>query len=114
MATHTQEPWLRDGLLIYALRHNGDYMDGGQPMLVNKFHASVEACCGQGGSIEEAEANARLMAAAPDLLAALKQCEAWVILAMARDPQTTHPQALLNAKQDHELLRAAIAKAEGQ
>ena len=56
----------------------------------------------------------RLEAAAPDLLEALKQVEVWVILAMARDPMTTHPRALENARQDHARLKAAIRKAEGE
>ena len=69
MAQHTPQPWLRDGLTVYALHHNGDY-DHGKPRLVNRFSARVDALTHQGGTEEEAEANARLIAAAPDLLKA--------------------------------------------
>ena len=62
-AGHTPEPWLRDGLGIYALHHNGDY-ENGKPYLVNRFYASVQACTNQGGTMEEAYANARRIVAA--------------------------------------------------
>ncbi len=54
----------------------------------------------------EWEANARLMAAAPDMLAALRRVERWL-----------HDPAELEAVNELELLavvRAAIAKAEGR
>jgi hypothetical protein len=55
------------------------------------------------------EADARLIAAAPDLLAALKWAEAFLALAL-EDTEETRPydNAML------EQARAAIAKAEGQ
>ena len=52
------------------------------------------------------EANARLIAAAPDLLAALKECEAY-FRPMAEDGQYL-------AQQRIDRIRAAIAKAEGR
>ena len=67
---HTAGPWVRAGLSIYALHHNGDYRKG-EPVMVNRFYTHVDTCENQGGTPEEAEANARLIAAAPDLLAAL-------------------------------------------
>lgn len=60
------------------------------------------------------KADLHLIAAAPDLLDALKAALPWVALATARDPETTHPQALANAAEDLASLKAAIAKAEGR
>jgi hypothetical protein len=66
------------------------------------------ADCGFGvwrGGSEEARANALLMAAAPELLAALK----WFI----DDIDGTHT-AMVDFDRNVELARAAIAKAEGR
>lgn len=63
---------------------------------------------------EPGNANAHLIAAAPDLLKACKEAIPWICLATARDPETTHPQALVNAKEDLDLAMKAIAKAEGR
>ena len=52
----------------------------------------------------ERTANARLMAAAPELLAALKAYDAWADKTICKDPE-------LKAIRDQ--MRAAIAKAEG-
>ena len=73
---HTPGPWLiagEDGCTIYAVHHNGDFKDG-KPFLVNRFYARVEDCRFQGGTADEARANGRLIAAAPDLLEALQKC----------------------------------------
>ena len=58
------------------------------------------------------EADANLIAAAPDLLEACKSAIVWVAYATARDPNTTHPKAIQNAQEDLDAMRAAIAKAE--
>lgn len=66
-----------------------------------------------GGNKETNEANARLIAAAPDLLEALKECAAWFELDKHRQnpvfasASSIGVQMVLNAK-------AAIAKAEGR
>jgi len=66
---------------------------------------------------ENERANARLIVTAvnahADLLAALQNAEAWVALATGGNPETTHPQAIANARADLAALRAALAKAEG-
>ena len=68
----------------------------------------------QNTGAEVGRENARLIAAAPDLLAACKAALVWVALATGRDPETTHPQALSNAQKDLVSVKAAIAKAEGE
>lgn len=64
MTKHTQEEWLiagDNGDFVYALGPNGG----------NKFWAAVASAGSDSISAEEKAANARLIAAAPDLLAAL-------------------------------------------
>lgn len=55
----------------------------------------------------------RSLAEKAELLAALKQAEVWVILATGRNPETTHPDALIDASATLDQLRAAMAHAEG-
>ena len=85
MSKHTAGPWLREGRFVYALRDT--FFD----------------CCVQGPPntpIEEKEANARLIAAAPDLLEALKD--------MVRYLDNNGKETDVS-----ELARYAIRKAEG-
>jgi hypothetical protein len=96
MSTHTPGPWIREGLLVYALHHNGDFRKG-IPVAVNRFSTQVQACIGQGGTAEEAEANARLIAAAPELLEFLK---------VLMEDQSAYPW--------HRAASTLIAKAEGK
>lgn len=58
MTKHTQGPWLVEGRTVYALNDDG----------YNRFSALVQDAHTPG---DELEANARLIAAAPDLLEAL-------------------------------------------
>ena len=67
---HTPGPWLREGRFIYALHE----WKGRQ---VNRFSTQVDSYTSQGGTMEEAEANARLIAAAPDLLEVARKLAAW-------------------------------------
>lgn len=62
---HTDGPWIQHGRFIYAMHE----WKGKQ---VNRFSVNVEPYISQGGSEEEALANARLIAAAPQLLEALQ------------------------------------------
>jgi hypothetical protein len=59
---HTPGPWLREGRFVYALR---DTFFAGKPAKENIFDCCVQ---GHGTPEEEKEANARLIAAAPELL----------------------------------------------
>jgi hypothetical protein len=56
------------------------------------------------------EANARLIAAAPELLAALKRSEQYLVLAVA--DSSGNLKAI--TQNDLNMIRAAIAKAEGR
>ena len=62
---HTKGEWIRDKNFVYSLIQDG--WDKGKPLMVNKFWLSVD---GLNKYISEAEkeANARLIASAPDLL----------------------------------------------
>ena len=83
MTKHTQGPWLVEGRAVYALNDDG----------YNRFSALVQDAHTPG---DELEANARLIAAAPELLEAL-EC----LLEMG------HAKA-------GDLARAALAKARGE
>lgn len=90
---HTPGPWEHTG--------NGDIQgneDNGHGM------GPVDVCSVYLRTVKgRTEANARLIAAAPELLAALKQFDAW--------PNMHRQDGLLNA---FDAARAAIAKADGE
>lgn len=69
MSKHTSGPWLREDLTVYALEHHG--WRKGVEQFRNRFDARPQGYCPE----EELLANARLIAAAPELLAALIQVE---------------------------------------
>lgn len=105
MTAHTPGPWLQEGLTVYALHHIGAYRNG-LPVLVNRFSAHIDPCTHQGGTELEAGANARLIAAAPDLLAAAELT--------LRQLKQTDPTSWTEAQWEvHETVVAAIAKARG-
>ena len=117
---HTPGPWMREGLLVYALHHYG--WEKGAPRMVNRFSARVDAYVFQGGSHEEADANAHLIAAAPELLEALKAVTEHMDRAggdahgMPECPWCGSGPYGDDHAGDCELMKAreAIAKAEGQ
>jgi len=99
--THTKGPWtvdyksVKDGLSIYAAHDNGH--------LVAILHHQYS---------KAQEANAHLIAAAPNMLKALKRCEAYMVdyidhLIKSKKPHIEASVAL-------GYLDAAIAKARGQ
>jgi hypothetical protein len=91
MATHTPGPW-------------EDLSDGHWASVRTTHHAGHAIDCNHSGkNAAEDCANARLIAAAPDLLAALKAARDWDTLAAdgISDPVLSQ-------------ITAAIAKAEGQ
>ena len=103
MTKHTPKPWHKDGLSVIA-----EYEQDG-----NRHHCHVADATQRNPmrepSIEE-HANARLIAAAPDLLAALKNFMAGVSTG-AVYVQSEEDERLVNAFAQ---IRAAIAKAEGK
>lgn len=71
-AAHTPGPWmLTSGTFVYALTDNPDFRKG-QPEKINRFSCDIQRQASAGCSLDEAIANARLIAAAPDLLAVVK------------------------------------------
>ena len=103
--THTKEPWLLDGTLVYALTHSG--WVNGQEQFKNIFSARVTADNGADESI--AIENARLIAAAPDLLEALEGVGA-MFQRYSDRVGAADDWAKTTIKQVH----AAIAKAKGE
>jgi hypothetical protein len=63
---------------------------------------------------EEAEANARLIAAAPDLLGALKTVEEFVRTARQYFPKSMHNSAKFDLENTCAAINAAISKAESK
>lgn len=108
-AKHTPGPWIANCFMVVApngkSKNSMSYMYGGQ-----------EVCHTGGGkaSNEEAEANARLIAAAPDLLAACKAVE-WIY--MPRTLELRCPKCGRRIDNGHApdcQLAAAIRAAEGE
>ena len=99
---HTPGPWKLEERSIYALQHAG--WRKGEEQFENRFYASVQA--GRGTPTEELEANARLIAAAPELL---HELEHLVRLMEPYEDRLPFPGlATLNGA------RAAIKKARGE
>jgi hypothetical protein len=93
---HTKGPWIVVG--TYVERHDGD-----------GIYSRIAACydtmiCEEHGGT--ALANARLIAAAPDLLAALKAC-------LAPLQQSQNKYGDISSASAFIVARAALAKAEG-
>ena len=96
---HTALPWSFEGRIVSSA-NRGKFI---QQICEVGLHGCLLA--------KEDIANARLIAAAPDLLDAARAVRVWVALAIGRDPNETHPKAIQNAKDDLEMLDSAIAKA---
>ena len=101
MTSHTPGPW-RTG-------EDGHNILSAQPGERPKMLASVYHDLGGVGGLTskehaEAHANARLMAAAPDLLAACRAVDEWYDLVRQDYPEMLAP---------YQAVQAAIAKAEG-
>lgn len=102
---HTPGPWVRADHDPYTIEREG------APVCV--VHEAGDFPCWDGpeGALEaECEANARLIAAAPDLLAA---CELWD-QGFVDGEEFTPEQLLAWLNANRRAARAAIAKAKGQ
>jgi len=100
-AKHTRGPWNMEGLNIISNHPLESYFD--------------IATMGSYPGYEVAAANARLIAAAPDMLKALKDSEETIkwLLGLINDFACTLPEPPMFAKRIGERNLAAIAKAEG-
>lgn len=95
-AAHTPGPWHSDATVSFHDRPD-------LPCVVDQFRLVVAQCWDDGHSADECEANASLISAAPELLAALKSS----VGAMEVLGHPANYGALAKAN-------AAIAKAEGR
>lgn len=103
MSGHTPGPWLLSdgGRTVYALTQYG----------FNRFWLSIDSCgrpTHDEAGPEECRANARLIAAAPELLEALRGLSEVIDAAIWGKPWQGYPHAQMDAA------KAAIAKAEGK
>lgn len=105
MSAHTPGPWIRDGLTVYALMTAG--WRRGVEMFKNRFSALVQ--CDRECSKEEAEANARLIAAAPELLTELDECRKFLEDMHCQPAEIT----VAESQARHSAVLAVIAKATG-
>lgn len=104
--THTPGPWTDKGGSAGAVW-------AGEEFLASVYPTAQAGWDGNGrfDRQDETEANARLIAAAPDLLEALKACEAWIVeLADSGDA------GFWDASKAPEVIqaRAAIRRAQGE
>lgn len=96
MSKYTKGPWKVDGKTELCITNVDDLSRfiGSASIMGNKDNCKE--------SYEEAKANARLMAAAPDLLEALEEIASWTMRFQVKD----HPIA--------RMAQNAIAKARGE
>ena len=107
---YTKGPWLREGTTIYGLKSCG--FRNGKELFQKIFHLRVFD-----GDVftprEELEANARLIAAAPDLFEALKDAVRWLERLEDAVPDHFQHSAPFGCM-ELEGMKLAIAKAEGK
>jgi hypothetical protein len=104
---HTPGPWMVEPVFIAqqtcGALHFGEYRF--------PFKRNGDGSCFT-YSREEAEANARLIAAAPEMLAALKSINEWLLFGeILSNPNDVYLKQFITA---NNLAVAAIAKAEGK
>jgi len=103
--THTPGPWKFDAATGEIL-----YNDGQLPL------PQVATVQSDNTQVEQYEADGNLIAAAPDLLAALKEIAAWDTEPNdVEDPDNEHEQGYAAGRRYcARMARAAVAKAEGR
>ena len=105
---HTKEEWKVEDTTVYALEFESFYR--GEEQMRNRFWAHVYGY--RGTPQEELEANARLMAAAPELLSALQEinrCIEWW-----NNNQDSPKSALKHFMDRAEMVEEVIKKALGE
>ena len=105
---HTPGPWFSDGIYIWAPRderREGTAMVADMPLSFedDAAHLARIRGVGRGATIEEQKANAALIAAAPELLEALREIREACCSGMGNLPAADVARA-----------QAAIEKAEGR
>lgn len=107
---HTPGPWKCPDITL-------DIITADRKQSIAVCHRSVDGNYKPG--LQEAKANARLIAAAPELLEALKDCADWTrlcehpeVVKLRHVDVVTEAEACQKVAQDN--ARAAIAKAEGR
>jgi hypothetical protein len=103
MSTHTPGPWKADNWSDISVNRNG------KPTLVARAWQSSHDMPSHPIKSIEAAANARLIAAAPDLLAALNE----ILVIVNEGTKECHKRGGTRLGNIDDVARAAIAKAEG-
>lgn len=98
---HTPGPWLLNGFYIYR--------DG-----ATRIAAVSNWCISGADAFAETVANARLIAAAPELLEALIEVTATLAWNAHGECRAIHDGPIMPSSQAIEVARAAIAKAKGE
>lgn len=115
---HTPGPWKHvpreddEGFMSFD-GPNGETIVGGCGCCCSPFGNSADSGHTYYRPTEEDRANARLIAAAPDLLAACEAVLPWVVFATNDYDPDRHPKSIQNAKDDLAQLMEAIRKAKG-
>ena len=99
---HTQGKWRINTTLEYIEKHSGK-----QTLVLSNDRIIAEAF---GVTLEEAEANAKLIASAPELLEACKRFVKWY--EAGKRGITGHKMALISRERALDPAKQAIAKAE--
>lgn len=105
-AKHTPGPWLNRTQHFGASGVGTPYVSAGDTAMV-LCYMNLSGAYGGNKDVDRANADARLIAAAPELLAALKRSEQYLILAV----HDNKGDLRAIAENDLGLVRAAISKA---
>ena len=109
-AKHTLGPWILEDLFIYKLHEQTGA--SGRPFITNVFSVAVQGNGTHGAQRDELEANARLIAAAPELLETCKAArQLWNDFLTKKESFADYAS---RAQQVQSMLADAIAKAEGR
>jgi hypothetical protein len=102
MSKHTPGPWYTAGTFrkVYVVAKEGER----EVIVANSEYACTSS------NLDEAEANARLIAAAPDLLEVLE----WVTRLLGIHVDESHPADMLEERKAIKEVEALMAKVKGE